>query len=175
MKSKRCCSNHISSTKFGSYLQSTTCTSLFCFPSNLESSESWFAQYLSLFELFSRKSWSQCKKTTRRTFRSSELTTDLTLYSTRTSKIEFTSCTLFGTLRKRTCLRGLTTSLELYSARTQNAQKSFMSSENDLSHSIWCGQKTHMSIKVDYKSHSLIGTHRTRTCQVRLTSSLLLY
>ena len=118
LKSKRCCSNHLSSTKFGSYLQSTTCTSLFCFPSNLESPESWFALYLSLFELFSRKSWSQCFKATRHTFQSSELTTDLTPYSTRTSKIEFKSCTLFGTLRKRTCSRGLTTSLELYSART---------------------------------------------------------
>lgn len=70
LKSKRCCSNHLSSTKFGSYLQSTTCTSLFCFPSNLESSESWFALYLSLFELFSRKSRSQCLKATRHTFQS---------------------------------------------------------------------------------------------------------
>ena len=113
LKSKRCCSNHLSI-----YLQSTTCNSLFCFPSNLESPESWFALYLSLFELFSRKSWSQCLKATRRTLQSSELTTDLTLYSTRTSKIEFKSCTLFGTLRKYTCSRGLTTSLDLYSART---------------------------------------------------------
>ena len=113
LKSKRCCSNHLSI-----YLQSTTCNSLFCFPSNLESPESWFALYLSLFELFSRKSWSQCLKATRRILQSSELTTDLTLYSTRTSKIEFKSCTLFGTLRKHTCSRGLTTSLDLYSART---------------------------------------------------------
>ena len=48
-------------------------------------------------------------------------------------------------------------------------------------------QKTHMSIKVDYKCHSLFGKHRKRTCQVRLgthrkctcqvrlTSSLALY
>ena len=75
-------------TKFGSYLQSTTCISLFCIPSNIESSESCFAQYLSLFELLSQKSWSRrLKKTSQRTFQSSELTTDLALYSV--SKIDF--------------------------------------------------------------------------------------
>ena len=75
-------------TKFGSYLQSTTCISLFCIPSNIESSESCFAQYLSLFELLSQKSWSRrLKKTSQRTFQSSESTTDLALYSV--SKIDF--------------------------------------------------------------------------------------
>ena len=78
-------------TKFGSYLQSTTCISLFCIPSNIESSESWFSLYLSLFliwfvllkELVSAIE----KKTSQRTFQSSELTTDLALYSI--SKIDF--------------------------------------------------------------------------------------
>ena len=75
-------------TKFGSYLQSTTCISLFCIPSNIESSESCFAQYLSLFELLSQKSWSRRLKKPRNILQSSELTTDLTL---------------FNTHRKRTC------------------------------------------------------------------------
>ena len=43
-----------------------------------------------------------------------------------------------------------------------------MSSENDFSDSVQRAQKTHMSIKVDYKSHSLFGTHRKRKRQVRL-------
>ena len=85
-------------TKFGSYLQSTTCISLFCIPSNIESSESCFAQYLSLFELLSQKSWSRrLKKTSQRIFQSSELTTDLALYST--SKIDFKCCTLSETVK----------------------------------------------------------------------------
>ena len=85
-------------TKFGSYLQSTTCISLFYIPNNIESSESWFAPYLSLFELLSQKSWSRrLKKTSQRTFQSSELTTDLALYST--SKIDFKCCTPFQTVK----------------------------------------------------------------------------
>ena len=85
-------------TKFGSYLQSTTCISLFCIPSNIESSESCFAQYLSLFELLSQKSWSRrLKKTSQRTFQSSELTTDLALHSA--SKIDFKCCTLSKTVK----------------------------------------------------------------------------
>ena len=43
-----------------------------------------------------------------------------------------------------------------------------MSSGNDFSHSIQRAQKTHVSTKVDYKSHSLFGTHRKRTCQEKL-------
>ena len=43
-----------------------------------------------------------------------------------------------------------------------------MLSENDFSHSIQRAQKTHLSTKVDYKSHSLFGTQKKRTCQVRL-------
>ena len=73
-------------TKFGSYLQSTTCISLYCIPSNIESSESCFAQYLSLFELLSQKSWSRRLKKPRNTFQSSELITDLALRSTRIEK-----------------------------------------------------------------------------------------
>mgnify|MGYP000185186409 CR=1 FL=1 len=85
-------------TKFGSYLQSTTCISLFCIPSNIESSNSCLAQYLGLFELLSQKSWSRrLKKTSQRTFQSSELTTDLALYST--SKIDFKCCTLSETVK----------------------------------------------------------------------------
>ena len=45
-----------------------------------------------------------------------------------------------------------------------------MSSENDFSHSIQHAQKMHLSTKVDYKSHSLFGTQRKRTCQERLHS-----
>ena len=76
-------------TKFGSYLQSTTSISLFCIPSNIESSGSWFDPYVSLFELLSQKSWSRrLKKSSQRIFQSSELTTDLALHST--SKIDFT-------------------------------------------------------------------------------------
>ena len=70
-------------TKFGSYLQSTTYISLFCIPSNIESSGSWFDPYVSLFELLSQKSWSRrLKKSSQRIFQSSELTTDLALHST---------------------------------------------------------------------------------------------
>ena len=43
-----------------------------------------------------------------------------------------------------------------------------MSGENDMSNSIPRAQKTHMSIKVDFKSHTLFGTHRKRICQVKL-------
>ena len=43
-----------------------------------------------------------------------------------------------------------------------------MSSENDFSHYVQRAQKTHMSIKVDYKSHSLFDTHR------KIASSLVL-
>ena len=74
-------------TKFGSYLQSTTCISLFCIPSNIESSESCFAQYLSLFELLSQKSWSRRLKKT----------------SQHPPVIRTTDLTLFNTHRKRTC------------------------------------------------------------------------
>ena len=49
-------------TKFGSYLQSTTCISLFCISSDIESSESCFAQYLSLFELLSQELVSAIEK-----------------------------------------------------------------------------------------------------------------
>ena len=45
-----------------------------------------------------------------------------------------------------------------------------MLSENDFSHSIQRAQKTHLSTEVDYKSHSLFGTQRKRTCQERLHS-----
>ena len=86
-------------TKFGSYLQSTTCISLFCISSNIESSESCFAQYLSLFELLSQKSCLGDWKKPRNILQSSELTTDLTLRSTHienvhVKKIDFNSCTL---------------------------------------------------------------------------------
>ena len=74
-----------------------------------------------------------------------------------TSQMSMTCRTLFSALGKRTCKL------------------------------IQRAQKTHMSIKVDYKCHSLFGKHRKRTCQVRLgthrkctcqvrlTSSLALY
>ena len=153
LKSKRCCSNHLSSTKFGSYLQSTTCTSLFCFPSNLESSESWFALYLSLFELFSRKSWSQCLKATRHTFQSSELTTDLTLYSTRTSKIELSPA--------------------LYLARLENTHvhEDWLQVSNSIRHV----HKTlrNLSCQVRMTCHTLFGAVIKRICQLRLTTSLI--
>ena len=48
-----------------------------------ESSESRFALDLSLFELFSQKSWSRRLKKPRNTLHSSKLTTDLALRSTR--------------------------------------------------------------------------------------------
>ena len=71
-------------TKFGSYLQSTTCISLFYILNNIESSESWFAPYLSLFELLSQKSWSRrLKKTSQRTFQSSELRISLSIQQVR--------------------------------------------------------------------------------------------
>ena len=76
-------------TKFGSYLQSTTCISLFCIPSNIESSESCFAQYLSLFELLSQKSWSRrLKKTSQHP---------------PVIRTNYWSHTPFNTHRKRTC------------------------------------------------------------------------
>ena len=64
-----------------------------------ESSESRFALYLSLFELFSHKSWSRRLKKPRNTLQSSKLTTDLALRSTRienvhVKKIDFNSFTL---------------------------------------------------------------------------------
>ena len=76
-------------SKFGSYLPSTTCISLFCIPSNIESSESWFALYLSLFELLSQKSWSRrLKKTSQHP---------------PVIRTNYWSHTPFNTHRKRTC------------------------------------------------------------------------
>ena len=87
-------------TYFGSYLQSTTCISLFCIPSNIESSESCFAQYLSLFELLSQKSWSRRWKKT--------------LQHLPVIRTNYWSLTLFKTHRKRTCQVRLTSSPTLY-------------------------------------------------------------
>ena len=69
-----------------------------------ESSESRFALYLSLFELFSQKSWSRRLKKPRNALQSSKLTTDLALRSTRienvhVKKIDFNSCTLSETVK----------------------------------------------------------------------------
>ena len=85
-------------TKFGSYLQSTTCISLFCIPSNIESSESCFAQYLSLFELLSQKSLSRrLKKTSQHppVIRTNNWSHTIQhIENVHVKKIDFNSCTL---------------------------------------------------------------------------------
>ena len=72
------------------------------------------------------------------------------------SKIDFKSRTLFGTHETHVSSK-IASSLTLYSSRTKRMCQARLP---QVSHSIRHAHKTHMFSKADFKSHTLVGTHR---------------